>query len=97
MAGRGEQQRHLRDLTSRLLTDAKRAGRIRPDLAETDVTMMLWSLRGVIETTGAVTPDAWKRHLSLLVAAIRPGGPPLARRPISRADADRIIYGTVGK
>jgi AcrR family transcriptional regulator len=90
--GKEETQMQLRRLTSRLLTDAKREGRVRRDLAETDVTMMLWSLRGVIETTEAVAPDAWRRHLSLLIAAIRPGGPPLARTPISRAEADRIIY-----
>ena len=93
MTGRSDQRQLLRDLTARLLSDAKRAGRVRPDLVETDVTMMMWSLRGVIETTGAVTPDAWKRHLSFLIAAIRTGGPPLARKPITRAEADRIIYG----
>ncbi|HWE57803.1 MAG TPA: helix-turn-helix domain-containing protein [Acidimicrobiales bacterium] len=97
MTGRNEKQIHLRRCVNRLLTDAKRHELVRRDLAETDVTLIMWSLRGVIETTGAVSPDAWRRHLSLLVAAIRPGGPPLARSPITRAECDRIIYGDAGR
>lgn len=93
MSREGEAQQRIRRLISRMLTDAKRHGRARSDLVETDITMIFWSLRGVIETTGATAPDAWKRHLSLLISALHPGGPALARPPVSRAEVERVMSG----
>ncbi len=88
-----EARQQLWQLMARLLSDAKRHGRVRPDLTETDITMILWSIRGVIETTGEIAPHAWRRHLSLLLAAMRPGGPALARPPLTREEARRIASG----
>jgi AcrR family transcriptional regulator len=83
----------IRQLTARLLSDAKRNGRARPDLTETDITMILWSIRGVIETTGHAAPQAWRRHLSLLRAGLRPGQPPLLYPPLTRAQTQQITAG----
>lgn len=55
--------------------------------------MILWSIRGVIVTAGAIAPDAWRRHLSLLLAAVRPGGPRLAQPPLTRDQVRRIVSG----
>ena len=55
-----------------LLARAQTAGSVRPDLVYEDVAMLLWSIRGVVETTAAVAPDAWRRHLDLLLAAVAP-------------------------
>jgi hypothetical protein len=41
-----------------LLTEAKKCGRVRKDLTTTDLTVAMFSLRGVIETTIPVAPDA---------------------------------------
>jgi AcrR family transcriptional regulator len=81
----------IRRLIASLLDDAKRHGRVRNELTNTDVTMVMWSIRGVIETTGGVAPDAWRRHLDILVAGLRPASEVLAHRPISRAQVDRVI------
>jgi hypothetical protein len=89
-----EPLQHLRQITSRLLTDAKRHGRVRAELAETDITMILWSIRGVIETAGDVAPDAWQRHLSLLIAALRPSDSRLAHAPLTREQVRRIVVGS---
>jgi AcrR family transcriptional regulator len=83
----------LRMAVARLLTDAKRHGKVRQEIAETDVTMLLWSLRGVILTTGDIAPDAWRRHLGILLAGLRPADPALPHRPLSRAAMRRIITG----
>ena len=83
--------RTARNLIAGLLADAQAHGRVRLDLKSTDISLMLWSIRGVLETTGANAPDAWKRHLDLLVAGMRPSEAELAHRPLSQNQVDRIL------
>lgn len=80
-----------RDLIERLLADAQAHGWIRADLTSTDVSLALWSMRGVLETTGANAPEAWRRHLCLLVAGMRPADAALSEPPLSQAQVDRIM------
>jgi AcrR family transcriptional regulator len=74
-----------------LLEDAKAHGRVRPEVTPTDLTMIMWSMRGVIEATGGVAPQAWRRHLDILIAGLRPVSQPLQHRPLTRAQVDTII------
>jgi AcrR family transcriptional regulator len=74
-----------------LLAEAKRHGRVREDLTSTDLTMIMWSIRGVIETTRDAAPDAWRRQLSILLAGLRPSSEPLSHRPLTRAQVDRVL------
>ena len=60
-------------------------------MTSTDVTLVLWSIRGVLETTRALAPDAWRRHLELLIAGLRPADADLAHRPLSQNQIDRIL------
>jgi len=64
---------------------------VRPDLRSTDISLALWSMRGVLETTGPNAPEAWKRHLDVLVAGMRPSDAELAQRPLSQNQLDRIL------
>jgi AcrR family transcriptional regulator len=83
--------RTARTLIAGLLADAQAHGRVRVDLKSTDVSLALWSIRGVLETTGSNAPEAWKRHLDLLVAGMRPSEAELAHRPLSQNQVDRIL------
>lgn len=74
-----------------LLARAQTAGSVRPDLVYEDVAMLLWSIRGVVETTAAVAPDAWRRHLDLLLAAVAPSDLPLDHPPLSDGQVDAAI------
>jgi AcrR family transcriptional regulator len=74
-----------------LLQDAKAHGRVRRDVTPTDLTVLMWSVRGVIETTRDVAPDAWRRHLDILIAGLRPASEPLLHRPLSRTQVDAIL------
>jgi AcrR family transcriptional regulator len=80
-----------RELIAGLLADAQAHGRVRLDLRSTDISLALWSIRGVLETTGPNAPEAWKRHLDLLVAGMRPTDAELAQRPVSQNQLDRIL------
>jgi AcrR family transcriptional regulator len=80
-----------RELIAGLLADAQAHGRVRLDLRSTDISLALWSIRGVLETTGPNAPEAWKRHLALLVAGMRPTDAELAQRPLSQKQVDRIL------
>lgn len=81
----------VRQAVAALLADGKRHGRVRDDVAATDLTVIMWSIRGVIETTSAVAPDAWRRHLSILVAGLRPASTALGHRPMTRAQVNEVL------
>jgi AcrR family transcriptional regulator len=84
----------FRSTLRQLLAQAQAAGRVRTDVVSTDLWVLLWSLRGVIETTRAVAPQAWRRHLELMIAGLRPVRGPFAsalcERPLSEANARRV-------
>ena len=83
-----------RGLIAQLLREAQRHGRIRADLTSTDLTMVLWSIRGVLMTTRSVTSEVWRRHLDLLVAGMRPTTEDLAHPPLTREQLDAILIRT---
>jgi hypothetical protein len=51
----------------------------------------MWSMRGVLETTRANAPDAWRRHLDLVIAGMRPADAALPHRPLTQKQVDRIL------
>jgi len=84
-------QAEIRAATTALLNDAQRHGRVRPDLAPADVYAVMWSLRGVIEMTKGTAPDAWERHLEIILLGMRPSPAALERAPMSRAAMKRLV------
>jgi AcrR family transcriptional regulator len=85
----------FRAIVALLLVEAQQHGRIRAEVTPGDITMVFWSVRGVIESTRAVAPTAWRRHLEVLVAGLRPAGDPvlrgvLAQEPLTEAHLRRI-------
>ncbi|WP_327141740.1 TetR/AcrR family transcriptional regulator [Nocardia sp. NBC_01327] len=77
-------------IVTELLIAAKAAGRIRADLTDTDLEVQFWAMRGVIETTRGVTDTAWKRHLALCIAGMRPGAEELVEAPLEERLARRV-------
>jgi AcrR family transcriptional regulator len=83
--------RTARRLLDELLSDAQAHERIRSDLTSTDISLVMWSIRGVLETTRTVAPDAWRRHLDILISGMRPSEDSFAHRALSQAQVDRIL------
>jgi AcrR family transcriptional regulator len=86
-----EMVRAARACISGLLADAQRHGRIRSDLTSTDLTMVMFSIRGIVETTSSVAPAAWRRHLDLLIAGMRPSAEVLPHGPLGSGQIDAIL------
>ena len=55
----------------------------------TDITAALWSLRGVMEASYAVAPDAWVRQLDFVLAGMR-AGPATSTTAMTIEQIDRI-------
>jgi AcrR family transcriptional regulator len=83
--------RTARRLIAGLLADAQDHGRIRRDITNTDLTIALFGIRGVLEATRTEAPDAWRRHLELLIAGMRPGAGELQHPPLSQARVDALL------
>jgi AcrR family transcriptional regulator len=81
----------VRRLIDAMLVDAKRHGKVRADITGADVTIGLWAIRGIIETTGGRAPEAWQRHLDLFIAGLRPAADPLPDRMLSREKLDKLL------
>lgn len=86
-----ELQAEIRVAIAALLADAQRQGRVRKDLVPADVFAVMWSLRGVIETTKATAPEAWERHLEIILLGMRPSAARLEHEPLSKAAMERVV------
>jgi AcrR family transcriptional regulator len=79
-----------RGLIAELLRDAQAHKNIRDDVTASDIAVILWSIRGVIETMHSVVPDGWRRHLGILVAGLRAVPVLLPGSPLTKRQMDAI-------
>jgi AcrR family transcriptional regulator len=77
-----------------LLERAQAQDRMRLEITPADISMALWSLTGVVEAVGSVAPKAWRRHLQILLAGLRPSDsrfePAVREAPVSPAHLRKI-------
>jgi len=71
-------RKRVRPLIEQLVAKAQAQGTLRPDLAPSDVQVLIWELGRVVEVTGAAAPELWRRYLALTVDGLRPA----AARPL---------------
>jgi AcrR family transcriptional regulator len=62
----------LRRRIARLLRDAQTCGVVRSDADPVDITITLWSLRGIIESAKSDAAAACRRHLDIVFDGLRP-------------------------
>jgi hypothetical protein len=58
-------------LASELFERAKRSGRLRPDVTETDMATIHMMLGAVIDSSRTTEPDAWRRYLGIVLDGLR--------------------------
>ena len=56
---------------------------IRTEVNGNDVSVLMWSLRSIIEITGEAAGAACQRHLDLALAGMRPGAEALRHAALS--------------
>jgi AcrR family transcriptional regulator len=54
-----------------VLTRAQQAGQARPDITLADIVNLIWSNGRMIDATSTTAPNAWRRHLHLMLDAYR--------------------------
>jgi AcrR family transcriptional regulator len=74
-----------RSLVAELFADAKRHGTVRDDATLTDVDLLFWSLRGILEAAGERPTKAWRRQVAITVAGLRPSSDALPEPPLSES------------
>ena len=65
-------RQQILDLLGRMLDRAQRDGVVREDLGVADLVLLLWSFGPVIDATADVAPDAWRRHLRVVLDGLSP-------------------------
>lgn len=79
-------QLRLAELKSAITERAKLSGVLRPDVASADMAIITWGIVSTMDATRDVAPDAWRRHLALVLDGLRPeGAHPLPTKPLSGA------------
>jgi AcrR family transcriptional regulator len=54
-----------------VLTRAQDAGTVRPDITLADIVNLIWSNGRMIDATSTTAPNAWRRHLFLMLDSYR--------------------------
>jgi AcrR family transcriptional regulator len=61
----------LREAVEELTARAVRAGAVHPSVTAIDVMALIWGMRGLVQATADLPPDAWQRYLSIHLAGLR--------------------------
>jgi AcrR family transcriptional regulator len=81
----------VRPLLRRLIERAQEQGALRADFVLEDMPLVFWSCDRVIEATGEISPDAWRRHLGMLLDGLRAeAATPLPAPPLTPAQFSQI-------
>lgn len=80
----------LHALIGELIEQARAHNVLSADTTLGDVLAMIWAIRGVIETSGAIAPNAWERHFDLHLAALALPAPVSSSASVTLAQLTEI-------
>jgi AcrR family transcriptional regulator len=80
----------MHPVITKLVERAQASGDLRPDVAGTDVKMIVFMLSSVAEYASASRPDLWRRYLALLIDGLRPARDAVSELPAPAPTADDI-------
>jgi AcrR family transcriptional regulator len=84
----------IKPIVERLVARAQEEGVARPDIAASDVPMLLFMLDGVAEYTRDVDPEVWRRCLGIVVDGLRvrrDAPTPLLAEPLDERGLERVM------
>ncbi|MFE4257062.1 TetR/AcrR family transcriptional regulator [Streptomyces sp. NPDC056910] len=91
VAGRGMFER-TKELCNQIMRNAQEQGVLRDDVTAQDIAFVIWSQAGIIQATRTVAPQAWRRHLHLMLDAFRTeGAHELPEPPLTSQQVDQTL------
>jgi AcrR family transcriptional regulator len=81
-------------LVGRLVERAQAAGQLRPDLSATDIAFLVFLLAEAAQLARPVSPELWRRYLTLLTDGMRPqrdGVTPLPVPPLRPEEMEKTM------
>jgi hypothetical protein len=81
-------------LVARLVERAQAAGQIRADLSVTDIPFLVFLLTEAAQLARPVSPELWRRYLTLLTDGMRPsrdGVTPLPVPPLAPEEMEKTM------
>lgn len=90
-------QTRIHELGARIVERAQEQGSLRPDLTPEDLAFVIWSHSRITEATQGIAPDAWRRHLHLLLDGFRADrAHPLPEPPLTQDQLRRAMLRLAG-
>ena len=85
----------IQPLVAELVERARAAGRLRADVGQGDVEIILAMLGGLMDASAQVAPDLWRRYLAMVLDGIQSGDrhDGLPGEPPDRPEVERILAG----
>lgn len=83
----------IQPLVTELVERAQAAGRLRADLGQSDIAIILAMLGGLIDASLQVEPDLWRRYLAMVLNGIQTGSrhDEFPGQPPDQPQLDRIL------
>jgi len=87
----------IQPLVTELVERAQAAGRLRDDVGQSDIAIILAMVGGLMDASIHVDPDLWRRYLAMVLDGIQRGRrhDELPGKPPDQPELDRILTGWV--
>ncbi len=94
--GRRSRER-IQPLVTELVERAQAAGRLRADVGQSDIAIILAMLGGLMDASLHVEPDLWRRYLAMVLDGIQRGGrhDEIPGKPPDLPELEQILAGWV--
>ena len=87
-----ERRKLILPALDRAVVRAQEQGSLREDFAVGDLAVAMWSFAPIFEATAGVAPNAWRRHLRIVLDGMRPeAATPQNVRPLAGKQLERAI------
>ena len=91
-------RRKIHGLLEELVERARDQGAVRADLNVADLVLVIWSFGPLLEATAGTAPQAWRRHLRIVLDGLRPeAATPQTVRPLTRRQLDAAMQTLRGR
>jgi AcrR family transcriptional regulator len=80
----------MRPVVTRLVERAQASGELRTDFRPSDMKMIAYMLCSVAEYAAVISPEVWRRYLTLLIDGLRPARDGVTSLPVPAPTADDL-------